>query len=103
MPGLTGNRCECTACGEYFSSERSFDRHRIGQFGIDRRCMTADAMTADGWARNDRGFWLTPDPRRAGADIPAPRTYAARVKPTPAPDTPETRGRASQSATGAMP
>ena len=90
-PKLTGNRCQCTACGEYFSSERSFDRHRIGQFGIDRRCMTADAMTADGWARNARGFWLTPDPRRAGAAIPAPRTHRARVQPTPTPDASETR------------
>jgi len=91
MPKLTGNRCQCTACGEYFSSERSFDRHRIGQFGIDRRCMTTDAMTADGWARNGRGFWLTPDPRRAGADIPAHPTHGVRVQPAPAPDAHETR------------
>jgi hypothetical protein len=96
MPRLTANRCQCTACGGYFSSERSFDRHRIGEFGSDRRCMTADAMTAEGWARNDRGFWMTPDPRRAGAGLAAPRTHAARVQPTPAPDAPESR-------TGAMP
>jgi len=96
MPRLTGNRCACTACGEYFSSERSFDRHRIGQFGTDRRCMSADAMTADGWARNARGFWQTPDPRRAGAAIPAHRTHGARVQPTPAADAPKTR-------TGALP
>ncbi len=90
-PQFTGNRCQCTACGEYFSSERSFDRHRIGQFGIDRRCMTADAMTANGWMRNARGFWLIPDPRRAGADIPAHRTHGAMVTPRGTPGTPESR------------
>jgi hypothetical protein len=73
-PRLTGNRCQCPTCGDYFGSLRGFDRHRIGTVGApDRRCKTEAEMMADGWQRNARGFLLTPDPRRAGASISAPR------------------------------
>lgn len=82
-PRLTGCRCQCTACGGYFGNVRGFDRHRIGTVGdIDRRCMTEAEMLATGWQRNERGFWLTPDPRRAGASVegppvPPPATHVA--------------------------
>jgi hypothetical protein len=80
---LTGNRCQCPTCGDYFGSARGFDRHRIGTVGTtDRRCMTEVEMLAAGWQRNARGFLLTPDPRRAGAGIQVTRrTPAGRWVP----------------------
>jgi hypothetical protein len=58
-PKLTGNRCQCTACGEYFNGAAGFDAHRIGRFGIDRRCLDVAEMTARGWMRNTADFWIT--------------------------------------------
>lgn len=81
VPKLTGNRCQCTACGEYFSSVRGFDRHRVGEYGNDRRCIPVAELLASGWIRNARGFLLTPDPRRAGAGISGPRKQGAMVPP----------------------
>jgi len=72
-PKLTGNSCQCDACGEYFTSTRNFDRHRIGTHGLDRRCTSAADLLAEGWIRNARGFLWKPDPQRAGADISAHR------------------------------
>lgn len=54
---LTGATCECTACGERFSRERSFDRHRVGSIGA-RRCLSEGEMLARGWTRNARGQWI---------------------------------------------
>ena len=70
---LTGAKCQCTVCGLGFGSERAFNRHRVGEVGQpDRRCMTVAEMTTAAWAEDDRGFWLVPDARRAGADLEAP-------------------------------
>lgn len=55
---LAGNRCQCTACGDYFNRVSTFDKHRVGTFGVDRRCMSAEEMTAKGWAKNAAGFWI---------------------------------------------
>lgn len=77
-PGLNGCRCQCAACGEYFGSERAFDRHRVGDYAAPgqwrgtRRCQTVAALLAAGWHRSARGFLLTPDPRRAGAGVQGP-------------------------------
>lgn len=77
-PSLRGCRAQCTVCGEYFGSDRAFDRHRLGDFAKtgewrhDRRCLTAAEMDAAGWAWNGRGFLLAPDPRRAGAGVHGP-------------------------------
>lgn len=74
-PRLTGNRCQCPTCGEYFASARGFDRHRIGPYAKPgewqgtRRCLTLAELQARGWERNPRGFLLTPDPRRAGVGV----------------------------------
>lgn len=69
-PRLSGSRCQCTVCYDYFGSERGFDRHRIGEVGSpERRCLTACELTAAGWDRDAKGFWLQPDPRRAGAAL----------------------------------
>jgi hypothetical protein len=84
-PRLTGCRCQCAACGEYFGSERAFDRHRIGDFAPPgewqgtRRCLPLADMLAAGWTRSERGFLLTPDPRRAGAGIQGQRATPAAM------------------------
>lgn len=36
---LTGKRCQCTACGEVFSTEAKFDRHRRGKYQEKRYCL----------------------------------------------------------------
>jgi hypothetical protein len=57
---LVGNRCQCTACGEYFNSARTFDRHRVGRFApLQRRCLTVTEMEAKGWVRNAAGYWIS--------------------------------------------
>lgn len=68
---LTGCRCECPTCLERFGSVRGFDRHRTGSFARpgtfphDRRCYSASELRDEGWTLTERGFWLTPDRRRA--------------------------------------
>jgi len=80
---LTGCRCQCAACGEYFGSERAFDRHRVGDYALPgrwrgtRRCLPLADMLAAGWTRSERGFLLTPDARRAGVGIQGQRTTPA--------------------------
>ena len=66
-PKLTGNRCQCPTCGEYFTSTRAFDRHRIGQFGNDRRCLTATEMDAAGLGEGSdaRRRWVEPAQKNA--------------------------------------
>lgn len=69
---LRGDRCCCTACGEFFNSARAFDEHRTGAFEpITRRCFLPAEMLERGMRRNDTGFWLT----RASA---VPYSLAAR-------------------------
>jgi hypothetical protein len=105
-PKLTGNRCQCPTCGEYFNGVQPFDKHRVGAYtklGIpnSRRCLTVAEMEAAGFIRNAAGFWCdraraecAMQPRAHG--FPARRTHRAMVQPTPAPDAPHIR-------TGALP
>lgn len=64
-PVLRGSRCQCAACGEFFSRPRAFDRHRVGSYAKqgewrgDRRCLTPAEMMAKGWTRNPAGIWVT--------------------------------------------
>jgi hypothetical protein len=61
MKELTGKRCHCSACDEYFNSVSVFDRHRVGNWlndGANRRCLTIDEMVARGWSINANGFWI---------------------------------------------
>ena len=82
---LTGGRCQCPTCGEYFGNVRGFDRHRVGAVGApDRRCLREAEMLANRWRRNSRGFLLTPDSRHAGARLGGPRvTLPATALPGP--------------------
>lgn len=52
---LTGNKSQCGACGEVFSSVGTFDRHRIGKHGA-RRCMISCEMLKGGM-RLVGGVW----------------------------------------------
>lgn len=55
---LSGDRNQCQACKSYFNSTTAFDRHRAGEFGVDRRCRTVDEMRAIGMVLRDNGFWV---------------------------------------------
>ena len=85
-PTLKGCRCQCAACGEYFGSERAFDRHRVGEYEVpgrasdSRRCLRLRELLSAGWHRSARGFLLTPDPRRAGTGYSAPPITPAAME-----------------------
>ena len=55
---LTGDRNQCQGCKEYFNSIKAFERHRIGEFGVDRRCRTPEEMIERGYSKNKLGFWI---------------------------------------------
>jgi len=58
---LTGSRCQCRGCLEYFNSSGLFARHRVGDWqNATRRCLTVEQMTARGWLKNGAGFWIRP-------------------------------------------
>ena len=56
---LTGDRNQCQGCKQYFNSTFAFDKHRTGEFGINRRCLSIDEMTSKGMAQNTSGFWIS--------------------------------------------
>ncbi len=56
---VSNSRCQCGGCDEYFNSLAAFDKHRVGSFGVDRRCRTAHEMKAAGMDRNTAGYWVT--------------------------------------------
>jgi hypothetical protein len=58
MKVLNGNRNQCQTCKEYFNSNGSFDKHRTGNHGLNRRCMTPEEMQAKGMSLNNDGFWI---------------------------------------------
>ena len=99
MPRLTGNRCQCPTCGEYFNGVQPFDHHRIGQYSIDRRCLTVAELDARGWVRNAAGFWceraMKPRARPRAPVFPASRAPSAMQHHCPtrrAPETPAPAG-----------
>lgn len=74
---LTGARCQCPACHEYFNSTGMFDRHRIGSYADDRRCLSPDEMQAKGYLKNSAGFWIREAHRRradSSGDLVIPAT-----------------------------
>lgn len=54
---LRGDRNQCQSCGEFFNSTHAFEKHRTGDFGKDRRCMSIGEMGARGMFKGDDGFW----------------------------------------------
>jgi hypothetical protein len=57
-PKLCGNQCQCSGCGELFACVGTFDRHRVGDHGNARRCLSLGEMLAKGWIQNAGGFWI---------------------------------------------
>ena len=57
MKRLNGDRNQCQSCKEFFNSTRAFDKHRTGQHGVDRRCMTKDEMLAKEMFLGEDEFW----------------------------------------------
>ena len=55
---LTGDRNHCQGCKKYFNSTAAFDKHRTGQHGVDRRCLTEPEMLTKGMAKNAGGYWV---------------------------------------------
>jgi hypothetical protein len=39
-----GKRTNAGACDQYFASNGAFSAHRVGIFGVDRRCLTVAEM-----------------------------------------------------------
>jgi hypothetical protein len=39
----------CSGCKYNFGTLESFEKHRTGEFGVDRRCMTPREMEEWGW------------------------------------------------------
>lgn len=56
------NYCKCADCGQYFTAETTFRRHRVGKHG-DRRCLPpSDVLDKQGRRRlrlNKHGYWAT--------------------------------------------
>jgi hypothetical protein len=55
---LRGQRNQCRGCSQYFNSNFAFDKHRVGEHGHNRRCLTPDEMSAKGMSLNSDGFWV---------------------------------------------
>lgn len=79
-----GARSGCTSCGEVFSGESAFDRHRIFVCGHDyrhreqcwdgRRCLRPPEMRKAGMVLDDAGVWRNPG--ASGRVRAAPRRAA---------------------------
>ncbi len=42
-------KVQCSGCGKFFVGDSIFDRHRTGEFGVDRRCFTTEEMIEKGF------------------------------------------------------
>lgn len=84
-PKLTGNRCQCTACGENFNGVQPFDAHRLGEHGVNRHCMTVPDMEAAGFVRNAAGFWCerAQEPRIGARARAFPARFMPRARASP--------------------
>lgn len=56
---LSGDRNQCQGCKGYFNSSFAFDKHRRGEHGIDRHCLTEEEMREKGMDKNAAGFWIS--------------------------------------------
>jgi len=56
---VSGDRNQCAGCAELFNSSAAFDKHRVGEYGIDRRCLTPEEMEGKKMAKNGHGYWVT--------------------------------------------
>lgn len=45
-------------CHKSFYSDSASDKHRVGAYGVDRRCLTTDEMLDKGMSLNRYGTWI---------------------------------------------
>lgn len=84
---LTGRRCQCRSCGEYFNSVPAFDRHRTGEYTLadgssGRRCRTLAEMREIGMVLPAHGFWAK-EAMREGRFWPTRHAKTAANAPSP--------------------
>lgn len=51
-------RCRCSACGQYFNSPSTFDRHRVEPSRGIRSCLSLREMFSKGWLLDAARFWI---------------------------------------------
>lgn len=56
---LTGDRNQCQGCKEFFNSTFAFDKHRTGDFAVNRRCRSKAEMVLRGMVLAESGFWVS--------------------------------------------
>ncbi len=54
---LRGDRNQCAGCGCLFNSTHAFEKHRAGEHGVSRRCLSEGEMLAKGMVLGVDGFW----------------------------------------------
>lgn len=52
-PKLSGELCRCPSCGEYFTGDNGFQRHRIGPID-SRQCLTREQMARIGMVETEK-------------------------------------------------
>lgn len=55
---LTARLCDCIGCGRLFVGVTTFEKHRLGAIGVDRRCATDDELRERGLAQDEQGAWV---------------------------------------------
>jgi hypothetical protein len=90
-------KCQCAACGKYFTSPYAFDEHRLTPKGDGiRRCLSGDEMAARGFIRKPSGHWTSAANHRAHGEW---RPRGAEISPTRPPGSgPAGRPESSRSA-----
>jgi hypothetical protein len=56
------SRLHCSGCCRTFSSESAADRHRVGAFGVDRRCVDPESVGLVAKLRPFGLLWSWPAP-----------------------------------------
>ena len=66
----------CMTCHLSFATDKAFDKHRTGAYGVDRRCLTTEEMLAlvKPMRLLDNGRWST------GNSSPADLARLAKLK-----------------------
>lgn len=79
---LTGSRCLCRGCGEYFNSVHAFDRHRVWDSHTVQRCLNQEELFRKGMSINSSGFWIT-EPHRKHRVQPVTSQIPAALRDAP--------------------
>jgi hypothetical protein len=84
---LTGHRCCCRGCGEFFNSVSAFDWHRATPLSANgtprlrsiRRCLTVEEMRCKGMSKNASGYWIK-EPRTTNRIYPVAGEITAALR-----------------------